>query len=248
MKYILSVFLLLFGFNLYAAPKLDLALCIDSSGSVSSTDFQLQLNGTASSVGDPTIVPQDGSVRISVIQFGSSISVEVPPTVITAANAASVATTIRNIVKGGGGTNMSGCINTATTTLTSAAPAATRQVIDISTDGQPNSQANTNTAAAAAKAAGIDAINALLVGSGTNPTFMGNLVFPQPNGGKNGFSIVINSFANYKTEIARKIKAEVKPPVISSQPIPTLSEWGLIFLVLMLIFASVKSSGISLRR
>lgn len=242
MKYILSLFLILLGSNLYAAPKLDLALCMDSSGSVSAADFLLQLNGTAASIEDPSIVPQNGTVRITVLQFGSAVTVEVAPTIITAGNAATVATAVRAIAKSGGGTNMSGCIDLATTTIMAAAPASTKQVIDLSTDGQPNNAANTTASATAAAAAGVDALNALLVGGGTNPAFMGGLVFPQPNGGNNGFSKEIANFSEYETAITKKIRAEVAPG--GSQAIPTLSEWGMFALIFLLILVSLKSTRI----
>lgn len=240
MKKLLFILLFITGANAYAAPALDLALCLDSSGSVNAADFQLQLNGTAAAIEDPAIVPQNGSVRVTVLQFGSAVTTEVPPTEITAANAAAVAATIRAITKGGGGTNMSGCITAATTALTGAAPAAAKQVIDLSTDGSPNNQAATTAAAAAAQVAGIDALNALLVGTGTNVPFMTGLVFPQPDGGTDGFTTVIADFAAYEAAIAAKIQAEVAP---APDAIPTLSEWGLFILTFLLILASWVGVG-----
>ena len=239
MKRLLLIILFFTASSVYAVPQLDLALCLDSSGSINSGDFQLQLDGTASSIENPAIVPQDGSVRITVLQFGSSVSMEVPPTVIDASNAASVATTIRNIAKSGGGTNMSDCISAASTAITGAAPASTKRIIDLSTDGRPNSQPNTTNAAAAAQAAGVDALNALLVGPGVDPTFMGGLVFPQPNGGSNGFATLIPDFASYESAITTKIKTEIVPP----NAIPTLSEWGLILLTFLLALVSWVGVG-----
>lgn len=150
----------------HAQPKLDLALCLDSSGSVSRSDFQLQLDGAAAAVGDPAVMPQDGSVRLTIIQFGRDVSVELPPTAVTAANVASLTSRIRNISKGGGGTNMAGCINEAVNQITSAVPASVRQIIDLSTDGVPNDATATTTASRNAQAAGVDVLNALGVGSG----------------------------------------------------------------------------------
>jgi len=219
----------------HAQPQLDLALCLDSSGSVSSSDFQLQLDGTAAAVGDPAIMPQDGSVRLTVIQFGSSVSVELPPTEVTAANVSSVTTRIRNITKGGGGTNMAGCINEAVAQITGATPVSARQVIDLSTDGQPNDSAATLTASQAAQAAGIDAMNALGVGSGIDVAYLESIVFPQPAGGDNGFVTVTADFSAYAQEIARKIQIETRTAGGMVEPIPTLGEWSIILLAALLV-------------
>lgn len=244
MKKLLLMFLLFTASSAYAVPQLDLALCLDSSGSVSSSDFQLQLDGTAASIENPAVVPPNGSVRITVLQFGSSVSIEVPPTVIDASNAASVATAIRNISKSGGGTNMSACINAASTAITGAAPASTKRIIDLSTDGRPNNELATTNAATAAQAAGVDALNALLVGSGVDATFMGGLVFPQPEGGTNGFATIIPDFASYEAAITTKIQTEVVVlPPVTPDAIPTLSEWGVILLIFLLGLSSWISVG-----
>lgn len=186
---------------------LDLALCIDSSGSISAANFNLQLEGTAQAV--QSAVPTDGSVRLTVLQFGSAITVEVPPTVVTANRKAAIVATIRRIAKGGGGTNMSGCIDGAVQAIIGAGSPSQRQVIDISTDGSPNNRTATSTAATNARTAGIDALNALLVGSGTNKPFMDSIVFPRPAGGNAGFTESVPNFGAYATAIRRKISIEV---------------------------------------
>ncbi len=117
------------------AVALDLAMCMDASGSVSWGEFQLQLEGTAAAIENPEIVPHDGSVRLSALQFSSWTRVEVPPTIITEENATQVAKRIRSIRKLGGGTSIHSCINTAVSKSTSASPSSAIKVIDVSTDG-----------------------------------------------------------------------------------------------------------------
>lgn len=58
-------------------PYLDLGLCLDGSGSVSVAQFALQLEGTARAIENPDIVPRDGSVRMSLLQFNSNSFVEI---------------------------------------------------------------------------------------------------------------------------------------------------------------------------
>ena len=109
---------------------------MDSSGSVSRSEFQLQLEGTARAIEDADIVPRDGSVRVSVTQFASGAYVELDPVIVEEDNVAEVGDAIRAINKRGGGTSIHSCIDRASDLITNASPAAPLRVIDVSTDGQ----------------------------------------------------------------------------------------------------------------
>lgn len=115
-------------------PNVDLALCMDSSGSVSAANFQLQLEGTAQAI--ENVVPRDGTVRVSALQFASAATVELNPTIIEEDNVQAIADKIRAIRKTGGGTSIHACIDSATTLIANALPASSMQIIDVSTDGQ----------------------------------------------------------------------------------------------------------------
>ena len=259
------IFIGCFFINAHADPDIDLAFCIDGSGSMSAAEFQQQLDGTAAAIENSLIVPQDGTVRVSVFQFNSNASIDVSPTVITPATAANVATAIRGIVQIPALTNMSACINLASSTILSAVPASTRQIIDMSTDGRPTQptlpispESVVTVAANAAQTSGIDALNALLIGNLTDSQFMAGLVFPQPDGGNNGFTVKIDNFNEFADAIAQKIRREIAvvppvvippvvppviPPVVPSvTSIPTLNEWGLIILAFTLFFVSLLGS------
>lgn len=190
-------------------PSVDLALCMDSSGSVSAANFTLQLNGTASAVENPEILPHDGSVRITVLQFDSATRVEVPPTVVTADNAATLAARIRAIRKSGGGTSIHSCIDTARQQILAASPASAIQVIDVSTDGQSGRQAAID-ASLRAQQAGIDSLNAIGVGSGIDQSLLNAIVFPQPAGGDKGFVLLVKSYQEYAEAIANKVQRETR--------------------------------------
>lgn len=192
-----------------AGPTVDLALCMDSSGSVSSSDFLLQLEGAAVAVEDENIVPRDGSVRLSAMQFSSSTLVELPPTIIEEDNAQDVADALRAIAKSGGGTSIHSCINTATDLIAGLIPESVLQVIDVSTDGQsPLSSAIT--ASNYAISQGIDALNSIGVGSGIDVNLLNSIVFPQPVGGDRGFVITVSGFAEYVDALSTKIERETK--------------------------------------
>lgn len=204
-----------------AQPQIDLALCIDGSGSIIAPDFALQLDGTASAIESAAIVPRDSTVRIAVVQFASSIQVAVVPTVIDSeATAVSVAATIRGMTQLGGTTNMAGCIDQARQLVLTAAPASDRQIIDLSTDGNPDSDAATIAAAQQAQVEGVDVLNAIAVGS-ADVAFLQSIVFPQPSGGAEGFVAQVSTFEEYADVIALKLEIEL------SSNLPTLFVHGI---------------------
>ncbi len=190
-------------------PYLDLGLCMDSSGSVSRSDFQLQLEGTARAIEDAEIVPRDGSVRVSVTQFASGAYVELDPVIIEEDNVTEVGDAIRAINKRGGGTSIHSCIDRASDLITNATPAAPLRVIDVSTDGQSN-QSLAVAASERARQGGISVLNAIGVGSGANKNLLNNIVFPQPAGGERGFVLTVDGYEAYMEGIAGKISRETR--------------------------------------
>lgn len=121
-----------------------LVMILDGSGSVGSTNWGIIKEGLASAVENSACLPQDGSVELTVIQFGTSDSpyarVELSPTVITAANVASVAATIRAMSYGYGFTPMAYGIHLAVDTVAASGNfnASIKQAINLVTDGEPN--------------------------------------------------------------------------------------------------------------
>ncbi|MBC7236205.1 MAG: VWA domain-containing protein [Chloroflexi bacterium] len=186
--------------------KVQLAFVIDGSTSMNSGGMDLfwpVLQGIANGIQDRSLVPRDGSVEVTVVQFGVGehgvqARVEVPPTVITQQNIVQLGAAIRNIQQGFGSTPTAEGIRLATQMVTSSPHFAEAefQVINIATDGMPNDPirfpANPYqgalqealAASAEAKAAGIDELDAELLGElGKSPeqiSFFQNAVFPQP--------------------------------------------------------------------
>ena len=192
-------------------PYLDLALCLDASGSVSRSDFQLQLEGTARAIENPEIVPRDGSVRVSLLQFSSFDRLEINPTLVEEDNVADLADAIRAVPKLGGGTSIHQCIDGAADAITQATPPAALRVIDVSTDGQSN-QAAAVSAANRARGNGVDVLNAIGVGGGANQNLLNAIVFPEPVGGDRGFVLMVDSYEEYIEGIAGKIAKETRIP------------------------------------
>jgi hypothetical protein len=120
------------------------------------------------------------------------------------------------------------------------------QVIDISTDGTPTAETNAAgpAAADAAVTAGVDAVNALGVGVAVDVGYLNNLVRPQPVSAPPdpGFVVTATDFAEFASTVEAKIVAEVEPepepepgPAPKPTPVPTLSEWGVVLLLLSLV-------------
>src|SRR5215218_9395080 len=65
-----------------ASAAIDIGLVVDGSGSIDSSDWQLQREGFSTALRDRANVPLDGSVAITVVQFSSGTVVEVPRTLI----------------------------------------------------------------------------------------------------------------------------------------------------------------------
>ena len=121
-----------------------LGMVLDGSGSISSSDWNLMRTGLANAIDDPDIFPHDGSVELTVIQFGvnpnsRNCRVEVSPTIVTEDNYESVVNTISVLSQGDGWTPMAGGIYLTADTLHNSInfDPAYRQVINLVSDGEP---------------------------------------------------------------------------------------------------------------
>lgn len=119
-----------------------LAMVLNGSGSIGSAEWTVMIDGLANATRD--CLPHDGSVELTVVQFGTGgpawAWTAVSPTVLTAATVPGVVSTIQGMSQPGGNTPMadgvflgwkeiSGSPNFAT---------ATKQVINLGTDGMAN--------------------------------------------------------------------------------------------------------------
>ena len=187
-------------------PMVQMAICLDGSGSIDAGEWAIMLNGLAAAVGNPAIVPRDGSVELCVIQFSDGLpgdaQVELPPTVVTDATAPGIVATINGINQDGGLTPLAAGIDLCVATIIGSPnfPTATWQVINITTDGAPNVPADGKGAAeasvTAAAAAGIDEVDVEAVGiSQLNIDWLAlDLVYPDGPGGITGAIIPPESY------------------------------------------------------
>jgi hypothetical protein len=174
-------------------------------------------------------LPIDGSVEMCVVQFGSSASQELAPLVVDSqADKDTVINTITNISKGGGSTSMHSGINQAVTTMGLSSyfnNPDVWKVINLATDGYPDSTSLAEAAVTAAAGAGIDEIDAEAIGSGAATTWLASdMVYPDGPGGASGpivppatypprppdpnfmgFVRVCTTFADYEDAVAQKL-------------------------------------------
>lgn len=207
------------------AATIDLGFVLDGSGSVSTVDYNTARSALASALSQiPTSGPNE--YRIAVTSYGSSQVTVLAPTVVTAGNIAALQAAVASATKAGGGTDTAGAISYITNLFVNAGGLGDTSLINITTDGVPNSQAATETAALTARTTGIDGISFEAVGSGvssasalanmariaglgtagvvTNGVVVTDLT-AIPNATTTGFVIPVSSFEAYSAAITAKI-------------------------------------------
>jgi uncharacterized repeat protein (TIGR01451 family) len=125
----------------------ELAMNLDGSGSIQSSDWELMRTGLANAIENPNIFPHDGSVELTVIQFGvdnNRARVEISPTIVTSDNYNFVGNQIRGLSQGRGWTPMAAGLYLATDTVKNSVnfDVNERQVLCIVTDGEPTCESD----------------------------------------------------------------------------------------------------------
>lgn len=202
---VMSAILLLGGLGAAAhAADTELVLVMDGSGSISSSNWTTMLNGYASAIGDASIVPQDGSVSVGVVQFGTSARTEIAMTAVTAITAPTLAATIAGLGQMRSMTDISEGITLGETLLSDVFTG--RRVIDVSTDGVHNQPGLTPLEAAMAAVDGgsADVLNVIGIGSASSYDF---------NYGPGSFNVYVSDFAGFSAAVADKITREIGPTI-----------------------------------
>jgi hypothetical protein len=216
--------------------RTDLGLAFDASHSISEADFTLQKEGFARALTDPSKTPHDGSVCITVVEFGDAARVRVPYTCLDdAAAAADVAARIRAVPLPAGDprTGVELGMAAATAELSSNARPDARQVLVVATDGLPNVTdetcnvrpvpecqpcASLDQAVAGARAAGIDELDFITVEDRENEVgplvaadftrFYGCRAFPRADApDAPGFVVTVRDFTAFSDAVANRLPA-----------------------------------------
>jgi hypothetical protein len=200
-------------FSAHAMPVVtELALVVDASGSISSSEWTTQVKGYSAAI--TAILPTDGKVAVSVIRFGETASVVRGMTLIDSAAARDDLANFfwdgtNELLQSGNGnlTCISCGIEYAEGTLgNSLLWDAGRRIIDVSTDGawnvgvDPNGGpglVGTSEWAVANEASVVNAI--------------GIAVIPDFAHGPDSFSIVAGDFDDFEDSLKLKLAKELGP-------------------------------------
>jgi len=185
-----------------------LNVVIDGSGSISSSQFDTQINAYSSVFGNPSIVPADGSVAVNVVQFSYGTVVEQTALRI---NSESDRTNLVNSFQGMSQldslTNIGGGIDTSMSNMDSYlagfsssdfAPGF-EKLIDVSTDGQDNTGPSPTVASTDALGDGYSKVNCLGIGSSADCSW-------NP---ASSSDFAANSFAELKPVLENKVGQEL---------------------------------------
>ncbi|MDR9426215.1 MAG: DUF1194 domain-containing protein [Marinobacter sp.] len=204
------------------ASTMELGLVIDGSGSISGTDFTTQVNayknvftdsGFFSTFVDPSPFTD---LSVSAYQFSDSVTQEIGWTSITNQTDATSFGNQFTFSQLGGVTNTEQAIEEATAGIVGNGVDGSKMVIDVSTDGQPNtctpfcsdSEAEAVNQADAARDSGIT-VNALGVGSFLDDDFLEELVGLDPIDNPQGFFERADTFADFENTLRTKLGREI---------------------------------------
>jgi Protein of unknown function (DUF1194) len=199
---------------------LNLVIAIDCSFSVSSDEYELQMQGTAWALSEPEVVAaiQEGPIgriAITVVQWSNDDSqvVVVPWREIgTLDEALAVASEVAGTPRSAedGATSISRMIYFGLELLAGAPNAASREVIDIAGDGENNIGPDVQTARDTAVSRGvtINGLTILNAHSNLHSYYRRNVI-----GGSAPFVEIANDFSAYAEAIKSKLLREIRPPV-----------------------------------
>lgn len=217
----------------WAVPSFQLGFALDASGSVSTANYNLLRSGLSAALAG---IPADSTIEITVVSYGTNVTTVVAPTLLSAASLPTIQTAINTHTKAGGGTNTAGAITSLTTLLTGSTVFSdpnVKSLINLATDGVPNSQSAAVAAAQAAASAGIDALSIEAIGSGVSSTSalnnMAAMSFPTlvtilpvnstniPNPLTGSFVVPVSDFDALAPVLLAKVRASVN---IDPNPVP----------------------------
>ena len=193
-----------------------LVLLIDVSGSIDSTEYELQKNGVATAFRDPAVIKAVwnqpfGRMAVAVVEWSDSAQVVIPWTVIEDEfTSHSLAAMLDDVVRTSRGSTAVGtAITMAVELFESCGCQPMRRVIDVSGDGVNNS--GTPQAADArdrAVAAGI-VVNGLPITGPGSDVGLYEYYDREVKGGDGAFIVEANGFEDFARAIRQKLVLEI---------------------------------------
>lgn len=213
---------------------LELQLLADVSGSVSDSEYALQLSGYSSAFRDTDVINsildtsngKTGSIAVQYIEWSSSNQQKTQidwMLINSQTSALAFADLLDGLTRAyDHSTGIANAIAYGASLFSTNAYDAARQVIDVSGDGNENEGGNVSQARDNALNAGIDSINGITIGnaSGLTSFYQDNVV-----GGENAFHIHAETFEAFNTGIKRKLQQEISGVTVPEPA--TLALFGL---------------------
>jgi hypothetical protein len=233
---------LIFGLSSAHAALVDLglSLVIDVSGSISTSEYNLQMDGYGAAFRDPAIQTkllsgEQGAVAVNAVFFASSAfttSLDTFQILSSVADLNAFAGTLENFTRpGSGGTDIQDGMAKSLALLTGVGgPQTTNLIMDVSGDGTSSPSA-VQTQRDAAAAAGV-AVNGLPIGSSFIADFYTNNVITS-----DGIVVPAASFPDFERAVLTKI--EIEAGSIPQVPVPG---------TLVLVAAGLLGVGLYRRR
>jgi len=229
---------------------LELSLVVDTSGSVSLTEFNLQKNGyvTAFQTGSgiqSQIDTLTNGIAVNLISFNTT-AVEIIDWFHIGGTSGNSADDFANLINssfnapggtngGTGLTNIADGINLAASEIANNSFNGSNLIIDVSGDGFQNTELDGTSIGTGSTAdqilrnerdaalAIVDRINGLPIGSSLLATYYTNNVI----GGPDSFVVGANSFSAFAAAVDQKIEAEIQQAIV---PVPGAAVAGLVML------------------
>ncbi len=205
----------------YRQPvALELVLAVDTSVSVSTGEFALQMLGLANAFRDPSVLAAirgagENGIAVVLMQWGVGLQQRIAVNWTHVRDAASaerfahaIETSPRHFV--GNGTAISRALKMAFTLFEENGFRGTRRVIDVSGDGRNNSGSQPGAMRDLIVAQGV-VINGLAILDGDRA--LGRYFRSNVTGGQGSFVMTANTFADYAAAIRRKLLREISLPV-----------------------------------
>ncbi len=205
----------------------ELALGVDTSGSVSLSEYNLQMGGYVAAFQNTSvrnaIINSDNGIAVMLYHWSSALAQDVVAGWSHLTDEASIDTfvaALQGVTRASSGlTGIGNAINFGVSEIQTNDFDGTRLVIDISGDGTNNTGTAAATARDAAAAAGIS-INGLAIENEV-PT-LGDYYEDNLQTGANSFVLRVAGFEEFEDAVIRKIRAEItgEDPTTPTAPIP----------------------------
>lgn len=231
----------------HAAVTTQLGFLVDASGSIGTANFNLMRSGYVAAL---NALPTDGTIEVTLYTFSNNTVPVIAPTVLTAGTKAGMISAVNAMVYTSSTTATDLGINAISAALTSSTnySAGLRTIINLATDGVPNSQSAAVASSLSARNSGIDALTAEAIGNFNSAGLLDMVFSPLTAAGTVGggtllplnatptnpmtsqpWVLPVNNFTDFSDALVAKVQAITQDP----QGVPEPSALALVGIALV---------------